>query len=168
MTVVRLLSAAAAEGLEIRALEPTDGEEVRALFDRLSSDSRYLRFLTPVHSLSDAMLAKLAGVDHDGHEAVGAFVDGALVGAAHWFRAAGDHTSAELAVEVADAYQRRGLARLLLDALGERARAGGITRFTALAWSENQGVLALVRAGAWPAVVRRAGAEVEIELALPA
>lgn len=154
--------------LEVRALERTDAPEVVALFDRLSADSRYLRYLTPVHVLSDRMLERLTAVDHDRHEAVGVFVDGDLVGAAHWFRTREDEASAEIAVEVADSHQRHGLGRLLLQELGERARARGIARFTALAWSDNAGVQALVRGGAWPGEVRVEGAEMQIELALTA
>lgn len=168
MTLVHLSGRAAGQPFEIRALEPGDAGEVVALFGRLSPDSRYLRYLTAVRELSPQMLDRLSSVDHDGHEAVGAFVDGALVGAAHWFRAKADRETAEVAVEVADGYQRRGLGRLLLDELGARARARGIRRFTALAWSDNHGVLALVRHGTWPAVLRSEGAELQIELALPA
>lgn len=167
MTVVHLVRTQR-QGFEIRALEPDDVAELVALFGRLSAESRYLRYLTAVRELSPDMLDRLSSVDHDRHEAVGAFADGALVGAAHWFRSGSERETAEVAVEVADRYQRCGLGGVLMAELGRRAAARGIRRFTALAWGDNHGVLALVRRGTWPAVLRSEGAELQIELALPA
>ena len=52
---------------------------------------------------------------------------------------------AEVAVTVADDWQRRGLGTLLLEALTDRARAEGITRYTALVADENTVVVDLLR-----------------------
>lgn len=152
----------------VRSLEPADAAELGALFGRLSSDSRYLRYLTPVPALPAAHLRRLAAVDHRDHEAVGAFDGALLVGAAHWFRSREDPAAADLAVEVADSHQRCGVGGLLVACLAERAEAQGIARFTAWALSENHGVHALLRHAPWPAVVRLVGAEMAIELSLSA
>lgn len=88
-------------GFNLRALGPADVENMRALFDRLSWRSRYLRFMSPT-KVTAAMLRHLAAVDHDEHEAVGAFEEQRLIGSAHYFRTQDDPTHAEIAAEVVD------------------------------------------------------------------
>ena len=154
--------------VELRALEPADAAELVALFGRLSSDSRYLRYLAPAPVMPPAVLQRMAAIDHLDHDAVGAFDGEELVGAAHWFRSRDDHGAADLAVEVADSHQRGGLGGRLVALLAERARQQGITRFTAWALSDNHGVQALLRHAPWPAAVVLHGSEMAIELALTA
>jgi GNAT superfamily N-acetyltransferase len=152
----------------LRPLEPADAAQLAGLFERLSTESRYLRYFTSAPTLPPAHLRRLAAVDHRDHEAVGAFDGAVLVGVAHWFRSREDPTSADLAAEVADAHQRCGLGGLLVARLAQTAQAQGISRFTASVLSENHGVLALLRHAPWPTVVRLAGPEMAIELALSA
>src|SRR5437016_12363262 len=57
----------------LRALEPTDADQLRGLFDQLSQRSRWLRYLAPVRKLSSPALTRLASIDHEPHEALGAF-----------------------------------------------------------------------------------------------
>ena len=80
--------------LTIRALEPADVDHLRALFERLSPRSRWLRYLAPVRSLTTSALRRLASIDHEVHEALGAFDEGELVGVAHYFRDAREPGSA--------------------------------------------------------------------------
>src|SRR6478672_3887842 len=63
----------AADRLQTRVLDPSDIEEIAALFVRLSSRSRFLRFMSPIRTISASTLAYLAAIDHERHEAVGAF-----------------------------------------------------------------------------------------------
>jgi uncharacterized protein (DUF1810 family)/GNAT superfamily N-acetyltransferase len=148
-------------------LDGTDVDEMAGLFDRLSPASRYLRYLGPVHKLPASWLAHLAAVDHQRHEAVGAFDDAShLVGVVHYFRSADDPTRAEIAAEVADAYQRRGIAVCLLLRLAELARRQGITHFTATTLAENHAALSLMHRAGWPMVARTDGPEVSITLTL--
>ena len=53
---------------------------------------------------------------------------------------------AEVAFVVADPWQGRGLAPLLLDRLADRARSRGIERFVAETLSDNRAMLAVFRA----------------------
>ena len=154
-------------GLSIRALEPADAEHLRALFGRLSAQSRWLRYLAPLRKLSEPALRRLASVDHDSHEALGAFEDGELVGVAHYFRERAEPTHAEISVEVADSHQRRGIGPRLLNELAVLARQRGITAFKATALRENRGVLAMVHNSDWPKVVTPVGPELDIALTLP-
>jgi GNAT superfamily N-acetyltransferase len=121
-------------------------------FARLSEESRRLRFLTSKPNLTKAELRYLTEVDGHNHEALGAIDPdtGRGVGIARYVRDAGNPTRAEAAVTVADDWQRRGLGKLLLERLTERARTEGITHFTALVASDNSGVKALVKQLGYP------------------
>ena len=59
-------------------------------------------------------------------------------------RAADAGESAEVAVAVVDAWQKRGVGTMLLAALVRRAREVGVRRFTMLASYDNVAVLRLV------------------------
>lgn len=121
-------------------------------FARLSEESRRLRFLTSKPNLTRAELRYLTEVDGHNHEALGAInpETGRGVGIARYVRDAGNPTRAEAAVTVADDWQRRGLGKVLLERLTDRARAEGITHFTALVASDNAGVRALVKQLGYP------------------
>lgn len=121
-------------------------------FARLSEESRRLRFLTNKPNLTQAELRYLTEVDGHNHEALGAIdpESGRGVGIARYVRDANNPTRAEAAVTVADDWQRRGLGKLLLERLTDRARAEGITHFTALVASDNAGVKALVERLGYP------------------
>jgi GNAT superfamily N-acetyltransferase len=66
------------------------------------------------------------------------------VGAGHYVRS--EHPDiAETAIEVVDAWQRRGIGRLLIAELRARAARAGIRSFTWSAFASNQAVGALAR-----------------------
>src|SRR5436305_2571747 len=90
--------------VQLRALGPDDIDSMAVLFDGLSWRSRYLRFMSP-RRMTAPMLRYLADIDHQHHEAVGAFDHQRLVGSAHFFRTPDDPTQAEIAAEVIDPYQ---------------------------------------------------------------
>jgi GNAT superfamily N-acetyltransferase len=159
---------AAVDRLQTRVLDPNDIEEIAALFTRLSSRSRFLRFMSPIRTVSASMLAYLAAIDHERHEAVGAFDDRTLIGAAHYFRSATDPASAEIAAEVTDPYQRMGVGSRLLCELAGIARQHGITDFSARTFVENTAAISLVRHSGWPSATSIDGAELSIAVALPA
>jgi RimJ/RimL family protein N-acetyltransferase len=151
----------------IRAIAPEDRDLLRAGFEHLSDRSRYLRFQAPLTTLSDQQLSYLTDVDHHDHEALVALdPDGQdVVGVARFVRV--NDGVAECAVTVADDWQGRGVGSELLDRLVERAREEGVECFTALVLAENTDALRLLeRLG--DTVHRRDGAQVELDIALPA
>jgi GNAT superfamily N-acetyltransferase len=119
----------------LRCILPSDKDEVRRQFRRLSPDSRYRRFFTGISDLSDQMLRHLTEVDGHDHFALIALVesldlkteDGA--GVARFVRLEGDPEVAEAAVTVVDDMQQKGLGRVLLEALAEAAKERGIKSF---------------------------------------
>jgi len=155
--------------VRLRPLAPEDKPVLAASFERLSEESRYRRFLTTKSKLSAAELTYLIdGVDHHDHEAIGAFdpATGAMLGIARYVRSKEDPAAAEVAVTVADDWQRRGLGRALLDRLTYRARSEGIRRFSALVLSENRPALGLL-AELGDADRRSSAGEVQLLIELP-
>jgi len=133
--------------LHVRPIGPDDRERLAAAFEALSERSRQRRFLVPKPRLSSAELTYLTEVDHRTHEALVA-VDPAtdrIVGVARYASAADATGVAEVAVVVADEWQRRGIGtRLLLD-LRERAVENGVARLVATTLHENRAARVVLR-----------------------
>jgi len=156
--------------VRIRQGRRSDGELLRRGFRRLSPESRYRRFLGPTPELSDRMVRQLTDIDHHDRESMIAVDDGTLdgVGVARYVRDSRRPTRAEVAVTVVDGWQGRGLGTLLLDAIGVRARAEGITTFTALMLAENDTMMDLLGQLGPLRIVDRAAGSVEIEVPIAA
>jgi GNAT superfamily N-acetyltransferase len=109
-------------------------------FERLSPESRYRRFLAPMPEMTEATVRYLTEIDHHKHEAMIALDEqtGEEMGVARYVRDPDHPDVAEVAVTVIDDWQGRGLGTLLLEVISARARAEGITRFTALMLATNR------------------------------
>jgi RimJ/RimL family protein N-acetyltransferase len=135
---------AGASRIGLAQLEPSDREPLRRLFCRLSPETLYRRFMSPVSRPQQTRPDRLLDVDHRDREAIVAVDDGEIVGVARYVRWPGSD-AAELAVVVADAWQRQGLATRMLAALAGQASAVGIQRFTLMMQADNNPILRLVR-----------------------
>jgi len=124
-------------------LEPTDGPELRRFFFRLSPETLYRRFHSPITRPEQAHPKFLLDIDHRDREAVVAVVDGEIVGVARYVRRAGS-CAAEVAVVVADGWQRQGIATRLMTSLAGIALDNGVERFTLNMQADNAPVLRLV------------------------
>jgi GNAT superfamily N-acetyltransferase len=153
----------------VRPVRDDDRERLLAGFERLGPESRYQRFLAPMAELSADDVTYLTQVDHHDHEALAALdaETGDGVGIARFIRSADRPDTAEAAVTVIDDWQGRGVGTALLDLLAERARAEGVTRFTALLLAENRDMLELLEGFGPIRVVDRQRGTVEIEAELP-
>jgi RimJ/RimL family protein N-acetyltransferase len=151
--------------VEVRPITPADRRLLEAGFERLSPESRYRRFFSPVSHLSRRQLDYLTDVDHRDHEALAALdpSSGDLVAVARFVRTRPG--VAEPAIVVADDWQGRGLASRLLDLLADRAREEGVECFVAPILAENRAAIALFeRLG--DGTVRHDGLEVEVTIPL--
>jgi RimJ/RimL family protein N-acetyltransferase len=83
-------------------------------------------------------------VDHHDREAVVAVVNDEIVGVARYARRPGSD-SAELAVVVADDWQRQGLATRMCGVLSGLAATAGVRQFNLNMQADNPAVLRLVR-----------------------
>jgi RimJ/RimL family protein N-acetyltransferase len=120
-------------------LEPGDGDALGRFFSRLSRESLYRRFLSPVRHPEQTQLDRVL----HGTAVVG-MAGGEIVGVANYTRLGGSD-AAEIAVVVEDAWQGRGLGTRLLTALADRAREAGIRRFEVASHADNRRALALLR-----------------------
>jgi len=130
----------------IRQIEATDVDRLERLFYRLSPQTVYRRFFSPVAKPRRSVLQHLAAVDHWDRDAIVAVVDDEIIGVARYDRTAGYPNVAEIAVVVEDAWQRHHVASVLLNELAMRARHRGFSVFTASMLGDNRPVVSLVKA----------------------
>jgi len=155
--------------VRIRPIVPADKGRLQDGLAKLSAESRYHRFLAPLRELSPRDLAYLTEIDYRDHFAAGAL---ALdepgepgIGVARYVRLA-DGDVAEAAVAVTDEHQRRGLGRLLLEAMCAVALENGIRSFRAYALAENRSALRLLDRMGWRRELDSPGV-VRVDLDLP-
>lgn len=160
---------AAGRVVTLRAVRPEDTALLVEGFERLSAESRFRRFHSPLRGLAPGQVEFLTRVDHHDHEAVVATVGGpgaeTGVGVARYVRSRTDPDEADVAVTVSDEWQGRGLGAALLQRLGERAVDEGVARFTADVLAVNSAMLRLLRA-LGPTTAERAGPEVCVTVEL--
>ena len=134
----------------VRALRPSDREELAAGYEGLSLASRRLRFFNPPEHLSGQLLDYLVELDGCNHFALAAqAIDEPGqpgVAVARFSRDRHDPSTAEAAVTVMESFCNRGIGTILLISLVDEALAHGITNFTASVLWENQVLLDGLRA----------------------
>jgi RimJ/RimL family protein N-acetyltransferase len=133
--------------LHVRALESRDRDGLRALFERLSPESRLSRYFSPKPELSARELTFLTDVDQVRHAALAAVDedDDSIVAVARYVTYAETPDTAEVAVEVADDLQRAGIGTDLMTRIVERATVNGLTVLTARTYYGNGAARALSR-----------------------
>lgn len=125
-----------AERMVFRLLEPDDEGLIRRFYYRLSLDTIYRRFLSPVVPPADNIVTRLMNVDHCRREALIALDHDGIAGVARYAPFGED--GFEVAIVVADAWQRQGLGSMLMRRLGHIARGRGIKKFHATIQAENR------------------------------
>lgn len=155
--------------VRIRQGGSSDRELLRRGFERLSPESRYRRFLTPMPELTEDVLRYLTEIDHHDHESMIALEEdtGEGIGVARYVRDPDRPEAAEVAVTVIDDWQGRGLGTLLLEVISARAREDGITTFTALMLATNKEMMDLFNRLDPVRITDQAAGTVEIEVSIP-
>lgn len=121
----------------LRPISPDDADAVQAFHMRQSQNSIYLRFFTYKSSLSEKELKRFTEVDHVGRVAFVVTRSQDIIGIGRYDRL-DNPDEAEVAFNVSDAYQGRGLGSILLEHLAAAARENGIRHFTAEVLPENR------------------------------
>ncbi len=130
---------------DVRRVRPSDSPQLQRYYEELSAESRYARFLgfvardsastrsfcTPDHMHEEGFVAIV--IDDRGERIVG-----------HLCLAGAGAGRVELAVSVSDAFQGRGIGRLLMDAAIEWAQAHHVEFIVASAFTDNVRVLRLL------------------------
>ncbi len=153
----------------LRPVVAADRHRLADGFDRLSPDSRRLRFLGSVSSLSEAQLAYLTDVDGHDHVAWGALdltdPSSPGFGVGRFVRLEPDGDVAEFSLTVLDTAQGLGVGQLLLAVLAVVAPAVGIGTLRGVVGRENDRMTAwMLRLGA---TARGDGQDLVLDLALP-
>src|SRR5262245_34067665 len=134
--------------VRLREIRPDDQDEVRQAFARLSSESRYTRFMSSIKELSPQMLDR--AVHLQGQREVGLVAetdapDGIdIVGGARYYIQS-DADTCEFAVTVVDGWQGVGLASRLMRELIQAARERGLRRMEGFVLAANTSMLDLAR-----------------------
>ena len=138
------IETAGAGHVSLARLERTDRAALGRFFFRLSPETLYRRFHSPIARPEQTHPERLLDVDHHDREAVVAVVDDEIVGVARYARRP-DADAAEVAVVVADDWQRQGLATRMCRVLGDLAANAGVRQFNLNMQADNPAVLRLVR-----------------------
>jgi len=127
--------------VHLRPSGPADAEAIRDMHGRLSAETLYLRYFSPVRTVSDEKIATFTDVDYDSRVGLVAELGGEMIAAGTYHRDAVNDTEAEVALLVEDSQQGRGLGSILLEHLAAAAQERGIHRFTAEVLGQNTTML---------------------------
>jgi RimJ/RimL family protein N-acetyltransferase len=143
------------EGL-LRAIRPEDREAFLAFHAGLSDESRYFRYFSARRKLPE----------HE-HAGVVVLVEDQLVGHALYDRLA-DPAEAEVALEVADAFQGHGVGTAMLAELARVATRAGVRRFVAHVLPTNHRMLQVFRDLGFEEHARFEDGVIRVRIDLPA
>ncbi|MBO0906744.1 bifunctional GNAT family N-acetyltransferase/acetate--CoA ligase family protein [Arthrobacter sunyaminii] len=121
----------------LRPVTPGDAQALQEFHMRQSQSSIYLRFFTYKAKLSNKELARFTNVDYKDRVAFVITIGSEIIGIGRYDRL-DDPTEAEVAFNISDGHQGRGLGSILLEHLAAAARENGIRRFSAEVLPENR------------------------------
>ena len=127
----------------VRPITPDDADGIRHFHSRQSDESIYLRFFAPLRELSDRDVHRFTHVDHHDRVALVATLDGEIIGIGRYDRI--DPASAEVAFNISDHFQGKGIGSVMLEHLAAIAQEMGITRFVAEVLPQNRKMLTVFK-----------------------
>jgi GNAT superfamily N-acetyltransferase len=142
------------QAVQLRLVEKDDAALLVDLFHQLSPETRRLRFHLYTERIPEEQVWReailLSNLDPQRHVAIVATVveaDGEehAIGVARFARATLQDQEAEAAIVIRDDFQRKGLGRVLLTKLAEKARELGITHFAGWVLAENIHLMKLIK-----------------------
>ena len=143
--------------LEIRALKPSDREEVLSAAGRMSDQSIYRRFFAPKPRFTDREVDYYVNVDFLNHVALAAVLTehsrATLVGSARYV--VSSPGTAEVAFAVDDAHQGLGIGALLMKHLAAIARRSGLQTLVAEVLTNNTAMLKVFERSGLPVSTTR-------------
>ncbi len=132
-----------ADDIQIRPVRHGDELLVQEVFDGMSAESRYHRFLQAMPRLSPGMRRLLADVDGIRHRAWAAYRGERPVGIVRLV--ADQHGDHELSVSVVDALHRRGVGRRLVLTALEAAAEIGLASVSVMIHPDNAASVTMFR-----------------------
>ena len=132
----------------VRTIRVEDRDKLQIAIRRLSPESRYSRFFSPLRELSPQLLARATNPDAERElqlvAVVGEGVAEEIIAGARYAGAEGSR-DCEFAVAVVDEWHGLGLARQLLETLMRTARARGFERMEGYILATNASMLGLAK-----------------------
>ncbi|SEE03436.1 GNAT family N-acetyltransferase [Ruania alba] len=125
--------------MRIRPILPSDTDAVERFHARQSPESVYLRFFAPLERLPARDLHRFTHVDHHTRVALVLEAGGEIVAIGRFDRV--DSDAAEVAFNVSDAAQGKGVGSVLLEHLAAAGRELGVRRFVADVLPQNARML---------------------------
>lgn len=134
--------------IQLRSIREHDYDAVKAFLSRLSPQTAYLRFHISSTELAREKLVELTNIDYNRETAIVAFDMDAPeeIRAVARFKRLYGSSVAEFGVIVEDAWQQRGLARILMTTLAQEAKKKKITKLVGYVLKGNEGMFALMKA----------------------
>lgn len=154
----------------VRPIGPDDAPELERFYERLTEESRRLRFFAVTRGLSHGQSASFCSTDHDHREGFVATLTengvSRIVGHV-CLEPAGDGR-AEVAIAVADELQGRGIGRRLMVAAFDWARWANVGTLVATMLTTNVGIHRLVSSLGVPFRLSQTGGDATtVEIAVP-
>ena len=125
----------------VRPITPADADRIRRFHARQSDESIYMRFFAPLRQLSDRDVTRFTNVDYVDRVALVATVRDEIVGIGRYDRI--NKHSAEVAFNISDQFQGRGVGSVMLEHLAVIAQEMGITEFVAEVLPQNRKMLSV-------------------------
>ncbi|HEX6385393.1 MAG TPA: GNAT family N-acetyltransferase [Anaerolineae bacterium] len=159
--------------VRVRPIQPDDAPYLVAIFEHMSSESRYRRFHQPVDNVGEARVwteaERIAQADPETAEGLIAFADlpnepNAPVAAARYVRL--EPTVAEAAISVRDDLQNIGIGTRLLQLLAEEAREAGVHKLVAVVQNSNKPIWRILEHLSFAVKREPQGAVSEVEIDL--
>jgi acyl-CoA synthetase (NDP forming)/GNAT superfamily N-acetyltransferase len=119
----------------IRPIQPEDHDVFVEFYSRVSDQSKYFRFFSPMPRLSERDLARFLNVDHVDRVAFVLTLQGRIIAVGRYDVVRPGE--AEVAFLVEDQHQGRGIGQLLLEHLAQAGRERGVDRFVADVLPDN-------------------------------
>ncbi len=133
----------------LRPIRPDDAERLERFHSRLSEQTIYFRFFAPYPRLTPRDVTRFTVVDHVDRVAIIALVGAEMIGVVRYDRIPGPDgkpgTEAEVAFNIEDAHQGRGLGAVLLEHVAAAAHERGIEGFVAEVLPTNRKMIAVFK-----------------------
>jgi acyl-CoA synthetase (NDP forming)/RimJ/RimL family protein N-acetyltransferase len=123
----------------VRPIRPADADLLRAFHAGQSEESIYLRFFAPLRELSDRDVERFTVVDYDDRVALVAMIGEHIIGIGRYDKV--DNHTAEVAFNISDHFQGKGIGSVLLEHLSAIGIEAGLGRFVAEVLPQNRKML---------------------------
>ncbi|WP_420111614.1 GNAT family N-acetyltransferase, partial [Pseudactinotalea sp.] len=154
--------------MHIRPIAGSDADALQAFHRAQSAESTYFRFFAPMERLSERDLRRFTNVDHRQRVALVLVQPGEqhdqILAVGRFDRYEEDGDVAEVAFNVADAAQGRGLGSILLEHLAAAGRELGVRRFSADVLPSNTRMLRVFTDAGYDTSQRYADGVVEVSV----